>query len=671
MSKHVLIPKDFFDFKNLTDVQISPDGRKVVYVVQQYDLEKNKSENAIWLLRLEDGAKPFKLTSHPSDSSPRWAPDSERLAFTSSRDDKAQLYIININGGEAQKIETEKAPSSTPLWSPDGKYIAFKALVDRKIEGPRYPGEPEELVPQQKDDKEKKNGKDKKDEDVRVITDFNYRADGQGFIYEKYAQLFVVDVETKECRQITDKEVRIGDFIWNKTGTALFYLVRNFTVENVTYTTDVRQVDVENKADSVVLHFDGTLNRIDLSPNGKWLLLSGADNSCPMGTGVSRLWAVELTGKSLPLSLGDAICLTEEEPASCMNPTWDHTSSSVYFVKHWHGATQFCQVVFDEGEPGNIVGLPITKLAMIHNYSMAKDGTIAFIASNFETPPQLYLRRKGETKQLTELNKELLEKFEILPAEKFTYKGADQWDIEGWLVRPLNYEEGRRYPAILSIHGGPTGAYYDSFNFWFQVLAHQGFAVVFTNPRGSVTYGTEFAQGVCNDWGGKDFEDIMAGVNKAVELGVVDQNRVGVMGWSYGGYMTCWIVTQTDFFKAAVGGANISNIYTLYGCSDTHGYLEGLMSGSAFEQEEKYMSMSAMRYVRNVKTPIMLQHGELDIRCPISQSEQFYIALKRLGKEAVFIRYPGQYHGIRKPKYIYDRWMRNIGWFKHYLMEQN
>ncbi|MGE5654821.1 MAG: S9 family peptidase [Bacillota bacterium] len=208
----------------------------------------------------------------------------------------------------------------------------------------------------------------------------------------------------------------------------------------------------------------------------------------------------------------------------------------------------------------------------------------------------------------------------------------------------------------------------DSFNLSFQILAHQGYAVVFTNPRGSTSYGTEFTQGVVKDWGGKDYQDIMTGLDRAIELGIVDENRVGIMGWSYGGYMTCWAVTQTNRFKAAVGGANISNIYTLYGCSDIGAaYDEGLLGGPAFDDEELYMGRSAIRHVRNVTTPILLLHGEADIRCPIDQSEQFYACLKRLGKDVVFVRYPEQYHGFVKPSYIHDRWARTVAWFDHYV----
>jgi dipeptidyl aminopeptidase/acylaminoacyl peptidase len=668
LSKKVLTPQDQFRLQILMDAQISPDGKKAVYAVSSTRLEDEKTETALWLLRLDQpDSKPFRLTAHPTDGSPRWAPDSQRVAFTSRRnkEEKAQLYVINIDGGEAELIKTEKSPASTPLWSPDGKSIAFKAMVER-AEGPRYPGEPKKS----EENKGKQDDKARKDQ-PHVITDVDYHSDGRGMTYTEYAQLFVVNLEDGECQQLTEREERIGDFIWNQSGSTLLYLVRDYDPVGIRYTTVIREVTLSNKASSKVLDFDGTLNRIDLAPNGRWLLLSGSDNSCPPGTGNARLWVIDLQSESLPLDFDQAVCLTASINASCTQPHWHPSGQSVYFLKHWHGAAELCQVLFADEEVGQAVRLPITDLGWIAHYDVADNDSLIFIAHDFVHPPQLFLRQKDGPKQLTSLNEEFLAEFELCPAEKFTYKGADDWDIEGWLVRPLNYEPGRRYPTVLSVHGGPTGAYFDSFQFPFQLLAHQGFAVVFTNPRGSVTYGTEFAQGCVNDLGGKDFEDIMAGLDKAIEMGVVDPNRVGITGWSYGGYMTCWAVTQTNRFQAAVAGAVITNWYTLYGCTDVHIYDEGLFGGPAFDAEEMMMQRSPMRHVRNVTTPLLLLHGELDIRCPISQSEQFYRALKRLNREVVFIRYPGQYHGIRKPKFVVDRWERTIAWFKHHLVENN
>ncbi|HSL93045.1 MAG TPA: S9 family peptidase, partial [Bacillota bacterium] len=634
MSKAVLTPKDLYAIKDITDVQLSPDGRKVVYCVQQMDLEDDKPRSSLWLVWLEEGSQPVRLTAHRTDKAPRWAPDSERIAFTSERDEKSQIHIISISGGEAEIVKTEKSPDSALLWSPDGKYIACRALVDVEVTGPRYPGEPEELLPKKEEEnKDKKDKKDAKKDKVHVISDMDYKADAKGMIYDKYAQVFVVAVDGTECRQLTERQERVGEFVWNRSGTALLYLVDKPKPDSVHRSTLIRQVDVDNKAEALLMEFDGRLVRIDLSPDGHWLLLAGVDNSFPIGTGEAMLWTAGLKDQPLPLGPDSLICLTADVGASCVEPRW--VGDSVYFIRQWRGANEFGRVEVRDGHAKTFEVLPLTDLAMIARFEMADQDNIVFVAHSFVKPPELFLRQGDSVRQLTELNREFAEKYEMLPAEKYTYRSADDWEVEGWLVKPLNYEEGRLYPTILSIHGGPTGAYYDAFQFPFQLMAHQGFAVVFTNPRGSVTYGTKFAQGVVQDWGGKDYEDIMNGLDKAIEIGVVDPSRVGVMGWSYGGYMTSWAITQTNRFKAAIAGAIVSNIYTLAGCSDSHSYAESLWERSFFDREEDYMQRSAIRHVRNVTTPLLIQHGEADIRCPIDQSEQFYIALKRLGKEVV------------------------------------
>lgn len=664
MAKQALTPKDQFALHTITDARLSPDGQKVVYVVQEYDLDQDKSMTSLWLLRLGEDQQPFKLTSHTTDTWPRWAPDSQRIAFVSRREEKAALYVINVCGGEAEKVVSDHAPSSSPLWSPDGRSIAFKAIVD-PTPGPRYPGEPEGLM-QKATDKADKNGEKRQDK-VHVITDINYRADGRGLTYDQFAQLFVLSLDTRVCSQLTKSHHRIGDFVWSQSGAALLYLRENYQPKTADYTNTICQLDLGSQAVCELFDFDGSLNRLDLSPAGRWLLLAGVDNSCPRGTGEAMIWAIDLLAER-PLDFAHAINLTAGQSASCLDAHWDQTGTNVYFLRHWHGASGLWQLPFSDGQLGEAMRLRITDLATISNFDLAQDQLI-FVAHNFTNPTQLYLRTAGDAKQLTQLDEGFWREHALCPAEKFSYQGADGWPMEGWLVRPLSHEVGRRYPTVLSVHGGPTGAYSDSFQFPFQLLAQQGFVVVFTNPRGSVTYGTEFAQGCVNDLGGKDYQDIMLGLDQTVAMGVVDPERVGITGWSYGGFMTCWTVTQTNRFRAAVAGAVISNWHTLYGCSDSHGYAEGLWSGTAFDEEDKYMAHSPIHYVHQVETPIMLLHGEADIRCPINQSEQFFTALRRLGKETVFVRYPGQFHGFTKPSFILDRWSRTVSWFKHYLME--
>lgn len=664
-----MTPQDFLAWRNLTDARISPDGRKVVYVVQEYDREADKSKNSLWLIRLDGDRTPRRLTSSPHDGSPRWAPDSRRVAFTSGREqDKGQLYVIDIDGGEAQQLKTDVSPSGAPRWSPDGSKIAFLAMVDRKLAATPYPGAPTESPEPTPTDAGKPTDADKQfAEGIKVITEFEYRADRKGFTYHKRPQLCVLDIASGLCSQLTETDEPLAEaVVWNPSGSTLIYGERRFSLPAAKYSTAVHEISVASKADSLLFTFDGQVDDLVMAPDASALYFTATSNASPLGVALSLIHRAELAGQALSLAPTALTCLTPTLDRSCGQLAISGSGEELLFTVENAGTVQPRRLTLAGLDFAPLsTGLPATTTVL----DVASTGAAVAVANNAVTPPQAYLLTDGAATCLTTVNADLLAKFPACPAEKFSYAGADGWTIEGWLVRPLDYQAGRRYATVLSIHGGPTGAYGDSWQLMFQLLAHQGFAVVLTNPRGSVGYGESFTRGCIADWGGKDYQDIMAGVDHVIAMGVADPNRLGVMGWSYGGYMTCWTVTQTDRFKAAVGGANISNIYTLYGCSDIGAaYDEALLGDAAFDNEELYMQRSAMRHVRNVKTPILLLHGEADVRCPIDQSEQFFTALKRLGKEAVFVRYPGQYHGFTRPSFISDRWNRTVAWFKHHLM---
>jgi acylaminoacyl-peptidase len=259
-----------------------------------------------------------------------------------------------------------------------------------------------------------------------------------------------------------------------------------------------------------------------------------------------------------------------------------------------------------------------------------------------------------------------LDEIDLGNCERFVCKGDEGWDIDGWLIYPSGYERGKRYPTVLFIHGGPHGVYGSSFMFQCQIFASSGYAVVYANPRGSQSYGQDFAYACVGDWGGSDFKDIMAAVDHVVDMGIADPNRLFVTGWSYGGFMTSWTVTQTDRFRAAIAGAIISDRYSMYGTTDIPLFMEHHCAGLPWDIRDKYFERSAIAYVENVKTPIMFIHGEGDLRCPISQSEEFYLSLKRLHKTAVMVRYPGEFHGFTKPSHKFDRFERMLAWFDYY-----
>ncbi|MCE5196614.1 MAG: S9 family peptidase [Negativicutes bacterium] len=660
--KNILSAANFFDLKSIRDLQIAPDGKTAVYVLNETNPEQNEKVTNLWQVAMDRSAPPRRLTNSGKDRAPRFSPDGSQVLFLSSRAEqgKTQFYSISLQGGEAEQISTEVMPVSAGLWSPDGKKIAFQAAVP-PAEGPRYAAEPKELYTPGKTDKEKK-------EAPLVITDADYRADGKGYLFQSYLQLFVLDLSEKTavCRQITEQKQRQEGFLWNRESNALYYVVRHSDQPGAAYRSRVCKIQLANGYGSEVMEFDGTIKDLLLTDEDSRFVWLGADNSQASGTNVERIWSIVLSGPQ-PLDAQNLVCLTENSQATRSNLRYAAEEKTLYYVKQQHASAYFCRLPYSDGQTGAESDAVGGALATVSAFAVNATGERVFLCEDSSHPADLYAVQDAKPLRLTAVNAEFLAKFPALPTEKFSYSGADGWDIEGFLVRPLDYSAGTRVATILSIHGGPTDVYMDSFQFPFQFLAYHGYAVVYVNPRGSITYGPQFAAACINDLGGKDYQDIMLGVDHVIAMGVADPNRLGVTGWSYGGYMTSWAVSQTKRFRAAVAGAIISNWLTLCLVSDAAAYGEGLHGGPAFDDIPALMARSPIQYVRQVETPILLLHGMNDVRCPQDQTEQFYYALKRLGKETVYVKYPEQFHGFVKPAYIADRWQRTLAWFQSHI----
>lgn len=650
-----------FDLKQVSDPQISADGSLAAFVVTETNLKENKKLTNIWVKCLKTNNPIRQLTQSGKDSNPKFTADSKSIIFTSSRGEKGKpkFYKININGGEAEELLIKESPAGSIQLNPVNAQAAFLSVVKLK-EGPRYLGEPEELY--------KWEGEEEKKDAPLVLTDIHYRSDGKGYIHKEYLQIFLKDLaEPKEATiQLTDDKDRIGQIIWSPKGNYLYYTVNIYNLQTGTNQSLVKQITVNGNLQNTVFLFDGQIRQITIADEGRSLLFLGADNSYPSGVSPSRLWYAPLN-KSLPLKEEDLLCLNPLEEGMLSNLQYNPTNKQVYYIKAYHGTSNLFMVPYADGLAEDEEIVLKDPLAVVGAAEICPEGGVLFINEDFINPPELYWQKDDEKQQLTHINKDFIAKFPPLPMERFTYKGADQWDVDGFLVLPKDYVKGQPVPAILNIHGGPTGVFMDSYQFPFQLMANHGFAVIFTNPRGSITYGAEFANGCVNDLGGKDFQDIMMGVDYVVEQGVADPNRLFVTGWSYGGFMTSWTITQTNRFKAAVAGAIISNWMTLGLVCDIPQYGEGLIGGPLFDKLDMALERSPITHVRNVTTPTMFLHGSFDVRCPQDQTEQFYYALKRLDKEAIFVRYPEQYHGLTKPTYAADRWQRTLSWFKQHL----
>ncbi len=664
-------PQDLLKLKSITSAGISPGGESVVFTLKCYNHEEEQFETSLYSA---DKEKTAKLTRGTSDSRPTWSPDGREIAFVARRSDKQQIHLIRPDGGEARTLETKKEPASALHWSPDAKRIAFAAVVEQEPDSPRYKAEPQEVLPNSDENEDCKES-----DHPRVITELHYRTDTTGFTHNKRKQIFVVDIEKEDTEQLTHEFVRHDKICWHPSSDKLAYTVRHYNSECIVWTSTVHEIDLRTGAKTTICKWDGTISAISYSPCGRWLALSATDNSAPQGCGNNHLWMLDTHDQTLPAETDNLTDLLDDVDRSIMGDfCWSPDGKQIYLNIGDSGRILAHALKFtsESKTSGELEKLDIARVGVISGIDVASEtGTLMYLAEDFTNPKQIFIQAPSDSsenaRQLTNINEDFLNDYELLQPETFTYPGPDDLQIQGWMIKPAGYTEGRRHPAVLSIHGGPNGAYMERFYFQFQMLAQAGYCVLFTNPRGSITYGEEFARGVVTDWGGKDFADIMAGVDWAEQQGIVDPGRLGVMGWSYGGYMTLWTVTQTDRFSCAVGGATISNIYSLWGTSDIAAvYNEHLMESPAFADEELYMQRSPMRHVSNVDTPLLLLHGEADVRTPIGESEQFYAALKRLDREVVFVRYPDQHHGFKDPDFTVDRWTRTLAWFDHYLMAE-
>ncbi|HWI62455.1 MAG TPA: S9 family peptidase [Symbiobacteriaceae bacterium] len=675
-------PKDLFRFHPVSDPQISPDGSLIAYVVQTIDLEQNKSRSALWVVPAR-GGEPRRLTNpaEGSDRAPRWAPDGESLAFLSDRKGKPQLWVIPIHGGEARCVETKQRPVGEPVWSPDGRQIAFTANVFAKAEDwTPYPGAPagdRQRAVEAANHEPGPNGKPegKEPSGVKVITRLKFRMDGVGYYGDKRNHIFVVPADgSAPARQITTGDFDHVQPCWTADGAAVICSALRREDADLFNRTDLWRFDVTTGEATLLCESTGPSWSAQVAPDGRHLIFAG-HRSEHQGSTTGQLFLLPLEGSAgHPVNLTMALDrpigpagTSDVRSAPFFAHRWAPDSRGVYFLLGDRGDSELWYAPVDGGAPAQVTrGSERT----ITDFSIAADGTIALLIGDGATPDEVFVLVGGEERCLTGHNA-VTQELAVVRPERFTYQGAEGWPVDGWVIKPVGYEPGRRYPTVLSVHGGPHSAYGSSLMILFQVLASAGFAVVYTNPRGSQCYGQEFALAVVQDWGGKDFEDIMAGVDAVVDSGLADPDRLGVMGWSYGGFMTCWTVTHTDRFKAAITGAPVADNHSMIGTSDIPWFSEWHLGGNPWtrEGEERLLAHSSIRYADRVTTPTMVVGGEGDLRCPISQAEEFYIALKRLGKvPAVHVRYPGEFHGIAKPKHRLDRYERTVAWFKYYLM---
>ncbi len=630
--KRLLTAMDLMRVSGVSAPRISPDGSRVAYTVSEVKMEKDKewkNISQIWVVPASGNAKSRQYTrGDKSATSPEWSPDGTMLAFLSDRekDGERQVWMMMADGGEAWVVTAHKGGVSGFHFSPDGRRLVLTA-VDQPS----------------KDEEDRKKVKD----DTMVID--------QDI---KMSHLWLFDLEKKEEKRLTEGNFTVSDPQWSPDGTRITYTTRPTPKADDGSLSDVWILTVANGEKKKLISGADATDNARWSTDGQWIAYT--QNPDPnSGVPVTYLYVVSAAG-------GAPRQLTTKFDLNVGTPVWSRDGRRIYFSTNVLEAVEVYSVDVATGEVKQITRRGGTTGIT----EISRDGkTIVGTASGPGQPTELY-RTSADFAALTPLSNHnsWLKDYALADTEVVRWKSKDGMEVEGLLTRPVGYQPGSKVPLLLNPHGGPTGASINNFNGTIQVLAANGFAVLQPNFRGSTGKGLAFAQANKNTWGKGDYEDCMTGVDALIASGIADPDRLGAFGWSYGGYMTFWILTQTDRFKAISPGAGLSNIYSMYSQNDIQRYLRWFYSDkSPWDAQELYWDRSPMKYVKNVKTPTMIMHGQVDTRVPIAQAQEFYQALKEQKVPVEFVVYPRENHGFTEPRHQMDRVRRYVKFFAKYL----
>jgi acylaminoacyl-peptidase len=645
---------DVFDFEYVQDPQISPDGTQVMYVRQFSDVMTDRNYTNLWIVGADGSGHRPVTTGDFGDASPRWSPDGSRVAFISDRDGSAQIWVRFMDSGQMSRITNLQQPPAGIVWSPDGRQLAFTNLVPKAAARvAEVPGAPPGATWA---------------EPARVTDDLVYRFNGPGYLTPGYVHLFVVPAEGGTPRQISSGDYQHGgvfrasEAVWSPDGRFLIMSAnRRDDWEAEPLDTEVWEFSVADGSARALTDRRGPDGGPVVSPDGRRIAYVGFDDRY-QGYQVSKLYVMNRDGSGSRL-------VSAALDRDVQNPRWAADGSGLFFQVDDQGNTR---IAF---HPLN--GAPRTLAANVGgtgsaysggSYTVSADGTVAFTTSTPSLPADVAVLRPGATgpRVVTSVNADVLAARRLGAVEEIRYASSrDGREIQGWIVKPPDFDPSRKYPLIIEIHGGPFANYGDRFDYEKQMMAARGFVVLYTNPRGSTSYGEEFGNLIHHAYPGDDFFDLDSGVDAVVAKGYVDPTRLFVTGGSGGGVLTSWMIGRTDRFAAAATVYPVINWTSFVLTADIGNWTAKYwFPGLPWDHAENYESRSLLSVVKNVKTPTLVMVGEEDYRTPVSESEQYYQALKLLGVEAAMVRMPGEPHGIRRRP---SHWMAKIesilGWF--------
>ncbi len=647
-------PQDVFALEWAADPQISPDGQRIVYTRNFMDAGKDRRRSNLWIINF-DGADERPLTTGlVNDGSPRWSPDGKRIVYVSTVDGTTQLYARWIDTGEIARLtQLQRSPSGL-AWSPDGRWIAFTMLVPESTS-------PLAALPPKPDGATWA-------EPVRVIDALQYRADGAGYLERGHVQLFVLPAQGGTPRQLTRGAFdHSGAPSWSRDGKSIVLSAnRHEDAPHQPINTEVYSISVADGSVTALTSRNGPDDSAVVSPDGLRIAFVGFDDRY-QGYQVSRLYLMDRDG-------GNRRALTERLDRDVVEPVWSADGRGLYFQYDDQGDTRVAFVDLGgtvkniaEHLGGNSIDRPYGGGA----FTVSANGRVAFTVTRPDRLADIAVGMVGQTsvRTITAVNEDLLAHKQLGPVEELWYNSSkDNRRIQGWIVKPPGFNPAVKYPLILEIHGGPFANYGPRFAADYQLYAARGYVVLYTNPRGSTSYGEEFGNLIHHAYPGDDYDDLMSGVDAVIAKGYVDTGNLFITGGSGGGVLSSWSIGKTDRFRAAVVQKPVINWYSFVLTADAYPFfVKYWFSKPPWEDPQQYLQRSPISLVGNVKTPTMLITGESDYRTPISESEQYYQALQLRKIESVLVRIPGASHSIdARPSNLIAKAAHVIAWFdKH------
>ncbi|MGE0883443.1 MAG: prolyl oligopeptidase family serine peptidase [Blastocatellales bacterium] len=641
----LLDKETFMEMESLGNPEISPDGKQIIFTRTWVDKVKDQYRSNLWIVDV-DGNRVRELTGGArNDSSPIWSPDGKRIAFLSDRDGTNQIHVMWLDTREiAQLTHLTQSPGGIK-WSPDGKQIAFTVFEADSdpilnIKLPERPRGAEWARP------------------AVIVDRLQWRSDGRGPLPKGYTQVFTIDATLGGTpRQITSGKFNHNGFDWSPDGKTMYVAgIRKPDAEYLRNDSEIYAVDLTSLEVKPLTDRKGPDGNPVVSPNGKLIAYVGYDDKS-YTSHVSSLYLMNSDGSGKRV-------LATNLPSSPRSIGWWANSGGVYFTAEEKGTTNIYWVSLTDGTMK-----PIDNKNYLSGFSVANNGQIAAIRSSQKEPGVLVTfpaNKVSEMKTLVDVNSDVLSGRKLGDAEELWYTSTDGLKVQGWLIKPANFQPGKKYPMVLWIHGGPWSMYSIGWNWSFQNFAANGYAVLYTNPRGSTGYGQDFVNGIQYSYPGKDYDDLMAGVDAAIAKGFIDDRNLFVCGGSGGGVLTAWIVGHTDRFAAAVSMRPVINWHSFVGTTDGASWYNQFQK-YPWEDPMEFAVRSPLHYVANVKTPTMVMTGEADLRTPIGQSEEYYRALKMLKKETLLVRMPDEYHGWRRPSHQIAQQLYLMAWFEKHM----